>query len=224
MFVTEMAYPAYIREKAQQLRREKKMTIDELAECLAISRTTIYYWVRDMPIPRTPNETAAQLRRAKQNKQRYRRLREAAYDEGLTFIVPLMRQEGFRDFVILFITEGYKRSRNKVSIANSDPAVVVVADRWLRRLSRNPVTYSVQYHADQNLPSLQRFWGELLGVDPERIKLQRKSNTKGLAARKWRSEHGVLTVCANDTYLRAELQAWMEYVQNEWLDSAEVGA
>jgi DNA-binding XRE family transcriptional regulator len=39
---TKMAYPAYIREKARQLRQEKKMTIDELAECLVISRTTIY--------------------------------------------------------------------------------------------------------------------------------------------------------------------------------------
>lgn len=48
-----MAYPPYIREKARQLRREKKMTIDELAECLAISRTTIYYWVRHMPLGQT---------------------------------------------------------------------------------------------------------------------------------------------------------------------------
>jgi DNA-binding XRE family transcriptional regulator len=40
---------AYIREKARQLRAEKKLTIDELAERFAISRTTIYYWVKDVP-------------------------------------------------------------------------------------------------------------------------------------------------------------------------------
>jgi len=43
-----MAYPAYIKEKARQLRTEKKLTIDELVERLAIPRTTIYGWVRDM--------------------------------------------------------------------------------------------------------------------------------------------------------------------------------
>jgi transcriptional regulator with XRE-family HTH domain len=217
----DMTYPLYIKEKAQQLRREKKMTIDEIAECLAISRTTIYHWVRDIPIPRTANETAAQRRRAQQNKERYERLREAAYEEGLMFFEALERQMGFRDFVILFITEGYKRSRNTVAIGNSDPSVVRLSAYWLERLSRNQLTYSVQYHADQNLDALTRFWGDLLEVDPGAIRLQRKSNSNGLAGRNWRSEHGVLTVCANDTYLRAELQAWMDVLQSEWEDLVE---
>lgn len=47
-----MAYPAYVREKARELRITKKLTIDELAERLSLSRTSIYYWVRDIPIPR----------------------------------------------------------------------------------------------------------------------------------------------------------------------------
>jgi hypothetical protein len=223
-----MAYPAYIREKARQLRRDKKLTIDELAECLALPRTTIYYWVGDIPIPTTPRQIVSADRGRRLGNQRmrekYRRLREAAYDEGLSSFVPLMLQSGFRDFVCLFIAEGYKRNRNRVSIANSDPAVVKVADHWLRRLSSNAVGYSVQYHADQDLQALRRFWGELLGVDPAAIRLQRKSNTNGLAARTWRSPYGVLTVEANDTYLRAELQAWMDWIQGEWLDSALIGA
>ncbi len=33
------------------MRIERKLTIDELAERLALSRSTIYYWVRDLPIP-----------------------------------------------------------------------------------------------------------------------------------------------------------------------------
>lgn len=45
-----MAHAPYLREKARQLRVDKKLTIDELAERLALSRSTIYYWVRDLPI------------------------------------------------------------------------------------------------------------------------------------------------------------------------------
>jgi len=45
-----MTHPACLREKARQLRKERKLTIDELAERLALSRSTIYYWVRDLPI------------------------------------------------------------------------------------------------------------------------------------------------------------------------------
>jgi excisionase family DNA binding protein len=57
-----MAYPAYIRERARELRIEKKLTIDELADRLAVSRTTIYYWVRDLPIGQTEKQTLAAYR------------------------------------------------------------------------------------------------------------------------------------------------------------------
>jgi excisionase family DNA binding protein len=33
------------------MRIERKLTIDELAERLGLSRSTVYYWVRDLPIP-----------------------------------------------------------------------------------------------------------------------------------------------------------------------------
>jgi excisionase family DNA binding protein len=33
------------------MRVERKLTIDELAERLALSRSTVYYWARDLPIP-----------------------------------------------------------------------------------------------------------------------------------------------------------------------------
>jgi hypothetical protein len=114
------------------------------------------------------------------------------------------------------LTEGYKRSRNVASIGNSDPAAVLLAKTWLRRLSRNPLRYSVQVHVDQNLDEIKRFWGTTLGVEPTSINLQRKSNSNRLSGRTWRSEYGVLTVAAGDTYLRARLQAWMECIQDEW--------
>ena len=47
-----MAYPAYVREKARKLRVEKRLSIDEIAERLALPKTTIYYWVRDLPLGR----------------------------------------------------------------------------------------------------------------------------------------------------------------------------
>jgi excisionase family DNA binding protein len=46
-----MAHPWCLREKARTLRKERQFTIDELAERLALSRSTIYYWVKDLPIP-----------------------------------------------------------------------------------------------------------------------------------------------------------------------------
>jgi hypothetical protein len=57
MFVT---HPAYIREKARQMRIEKDLTIDEIAERLAISRQTIFYCVRDARLKKPRRTTAGQ--------------------------------------------------------------------------------------------------------------------------------------------------------------------
>jgi hypothetical protein len=121
------------------------------------------------------------------------------------------------------MAEGYKRSRNTVSLCNSDPAIVVLSARWVRRFARNPVKYSVQYHADQDLDRLREFWARKLGVPPAEIRLQRKSNSGRLSGRTWRSRYGVLQVYAGDTLFRARLEAWMQSLQEQWLDSASAG-
>lgn len=212
-----MAYPAYLREKARTLRRERNMTIDDLAERLALSRSTIYYWVRDLPIPAaTANRSAAQRRGTLAMQRRYTMRREAAYREGVAEFGELASDPEFRDFVSMYIAEGYKRNRGVVSLANSDPAVIRLADRWIRKFAANPVTYRVQFHADQRLEDLAAFWGDHLSVEPASIRFQRKSNSGQLSGRTWRCQYGVLTVCANDTLFRARLQAWIDLLRASW--------
>jgi AcrR family transcriptional regulator len=170
-----VAYPAYVREKARELRLEKHLSVDEIAARLALPKTTIYYWIRDMPLGRPRRENGHPGSRAMCRK--YRLLREAAYEEGKAEFELLAGDPCFRDFVCLYIAEGYKRNRNRVSVANSDPSVVVLCTHWIRRFARNPVTFSVQYHADQNLREVTEFWSEHINVSPEAIRMQRKSNS-----------------------------------------------
>jgi hypothetical protein len=194
------------------------MTIDEIAERLALPRTTIFYWVRDLPIERKGRpQTAGQLKGSLAMQAKYRRLREAAYAKGRASFDALALDPTFRDFVNLYIAEGYKRHRNIVSVCNSDPAVVAICDRWLRQLSSKSPEYWVQYHADQDLEELCRFWSDELGIRPDQIRLQRKSNSNQLAGRTWRSVHGVLTVRVCDTPLRAKLNGWMDRLRESWL-------
>lgn len=219
-----MAYPPYIREKARQLRREKKLTIDELADRLALSRTTIYYWVRDLPIERKRERMrAAALAASRVTSRKHRLLREEAYRCGIDEFPALVLEPTFRDFVCMYIGEGYKRSRNKVALGNSDPAVVKLATCWIMRFAANPVRFEIQYHADQDLQKLVEFWSEYLDVTAEAIRHQRKSNSGQMNGRIWRSRYGVMSVVAGDTMLRARLQAWMDCVQEQWLDSSTRG-
>jgi len=211
-----MAYPAYVKEKARELRADKRLTIDELAERLSVPRTTVFYWVRDLPIESTEKQTLAARRAGETTRRIHRRKREAAYAQGLLEFPILLAETSFRDFVCMYIGEGSKRCRNSVAICNSDPAVVKLGATWIRRLAANPVSYSFQHHADQDPDEVREFWASELHIDPATIKFQRKSNSGRLDGRSWRSPHGVLQIRSADTYLRARLQAWMDCVRAEW--------
>jgi transcriptional regulator with XRE-family HTH domain len=214
-----MAYPAYLRERARELRVAKKLSLDEIAERLALPKTTVYYWIVDLPLGRPRRENAHKGNLAMQAK--YRRLREEAYAQGLAEYDELVNLPTFRDFVALYIAEGYKRDRNRVSIANSDERVIMVAVSWMRRLTDRALEYSIQYHADQDLDEICAFWGDVLEVDGSTITLQRKSNSSQLRHRTWRCKNGVLTARISDTAFRARLQAWIDRIRKDWsLDSA----
>ncbi len=213
-----------MRERARQLRVEKKLSLDEIAERLALPKTTVYYWIVDLPLGR-PRSSAGQRKGNQSMREKYRLLRERAYDAGRAQYESLVSVPTFRDFVALYIAEGYKRNRNVVSIANSDDRVMSMAAGWIRSLTDKSLVYSIQYHADQDLDELRAYWGSVLEIDGATIRFQRKSNSGKLNGRSWRSAHGVLTVTVNDTYLRARLQAWIDRIREGWgLDScANIG-
>ena len=210
-----MTLPLDLRNKAREYRRERNLTIDEIAERLAVSRSTVYYWVRDMP-PRHRERTRGQTLAAQANRDRCKALRDAAYEEGMNLFDDLAEDPSFRDFVCMYIGEGDKKSRGTVAVGNSDPPVVALATRWIRELSNRKLEFRLQYHADQDPDELVAFWSSYLREDPGLFTLQRKSNSNQMTGRIWRSRYGVLTVASHDTYLRQRLQAWMDRVRWKW--------
>jgi hypothetical protein len=100
-----MAHAGYIREKARQMRVRRRLTIDQIAERLALPPTTIYYWVRHLPIHDSVRHSgprqAARLKGNRAMQRKYRMLRERAYQEGLDSFAELACDPTFRDFVCL---------------------------------------------------------------------------------------------------------------------------
>jgi DNA-binding IclR family transcriptional regulator len=139
-----------MREEARELRRTRQLTIDEIAERLAVSRTTVFFWVGDMPRPERCVENAKPpLYRLGNDAMRakYRQLREMAYREGMDSFDRLQERTGFLEFVTLFIAEGYKRSRNVVSIANSDPAIVLFSADGVLTVATNDTYFRARLQA-----------------------------------------------------------------------------
>lgn len=210
---------AHLREKAIELRRDGA-TLTEICERLALGKSTVYYWIKDIPIPRTAKQTA-HLRKATLAAQRKHAERRCQwYEEAYRKAVEVLRDPLMRDFVVLYAAEGYKRSRNHVSICNSDPSIVRIASEYVRRLSDNPnIRYELQCHHDNDEDELKQYWAELLGIEAQEIAVIRKSNAGNLSGRKWRSKYGVFAVKVGSTKLRCYIQAWMDYVKQEWSQS-----
>jgi len=206
----------HLRHKAIQLRTEQKMTLDEITERLSLPKTTIFSWIKDIPIPTTEKQTAAQRRKHELNRARYAALRDAAYQKGLVEAPVLLQDLTFRDFVVLYMAEGTKTRRNEVGFVNSDPKLVCIANHWIVCLTTNKIGYQLQYHVDHDENELKEYWAGILGIQADIIKSIRKSNSNQLSGRQFRSVHGLLTVRVGDTYLRARLQAWMDYIKAQW--------
>jgi hypothetical protein len=206
----------HLREKAIILRTKQQMTLDEIVERLALPKTTIYHWIKDIPIPRTEKQSERQRQNTAKMQAKYAALRDAAYQQGLAEVPELSRDLTFRDFVVLYMAEGYKRNRNTVSFVNSDPRMVKLAYRWMTQLTTKKPTFSLQYHADHDVDELKQFWGKLLNIEADQIKVIRKSNSNQLKGRQFRSIHGLLTIRTLDTYFRSRLEAWMDIVKSQW--------
>ena len=206
----------HIREKAIRLRVEQHMTLDQITERLSLPKTTIYHWIKDIPLPVKAKQHSGQRQGTEAMQAKYAALRESAYQQGLAEAPELLADLGFRDFVVLYMAEGSKRQRNTVALVNSNPAIVSLANRWITHFTRNKLDYSLQYHADHDENELKQYWAGILGIESAIIKTLRKSNSNKLSGRQFRSQYGLLTVRVGDTRLRARLQGWMDTIQLQW--------
>jgi hypothetical protein len=91
--------------------------------------------------------------------------------------------------------------------------MIRLANRWIRQFARNKIDYQIQYHVDHDIEALKEYWAGIVEINPAIIRGLRKSTSGQLARRQFRSQYGLLSIHAGDTYLRARLQAWMNTVK-----------
>jgi hypothetical protein len=220
-----MAHSNYIRQMARLLRVEQQLSVDRLAVRLALPRSTVYYWVRDLPLRVDARGAGAGDRDAvaacgdlgtAQRRSAPGSSSERAYEDGLRSFEDLDTQPTFRDFVCLYIARGCMRERTKVSLTDSDPAVIRLANRWMLRLSDRSPLLSVEYEPGQSLTELRRLWGAIVGVEARTIRVHGTVDRDGAELPVRRARHGVLTLTVDDTLLRARLQAWIGKTRVSW--------
>ena len=146
--------------------------------------------------------------------------RMAAYERGVTEFSRLTRDPTFRDFVGLYVAQGWRRSRAMVAVTSSDPAAAALSAHWIGRLSARRVDYRLEFGPGQDLVELVRFWARHLGVPHGQIRLQRRLG-EASGGEDCMPRFGRMTVRTHDAVLGVRLQAWMDEVRGSWSVSHE---
>lgn len=112
--------------------------------------------------------------------------------------------------------EGYRKTQNQISICNSNSNIMVLSQLIFRKLSEKNIEYQLQIHKDNDEGEEKSYWATVMGINPDFIRIIRKSNSGELGRRQWRSVHGVLSIRIHDTYARCRVQALMDAVEKDW--------
>ena len=115
------------RDMARRLRQEG-LSVREIEQRLSVARSSVSLWVRDVELTHEQRESLR--RRPRPGTDRFRR-RRAEYQEGGR--VTARRGEPLHAIgCMLFWAEG-SRTVNNVQLTNSDPALLRLFARFLRR-------------------------------------------------------------------------------------------
>ena len=146
--------------------------------------------------------------------EKYKDARDKAYTDGLSSYTFYLTKSYFRDFLAVYLCEGYKRNRNMVQITNSDPSVIRLCYPFVKNHTNRKLSYFVHIHHDDNEKSVVKFWSELLEIDPSDIRVYLRE--KKLTTRKGKLPYGIFTFRVGDTYLRCRIEAWINCLKKEW--------
>jgi hypothetical protein len=152
------------REEGRRLRAENK-TLEEIADALHVSKSSVSVWVRDVPF--TPSQRRSGPHR-RPHPAHDRKLREIEECDalGIRTIGTLDERAFLAAGVALYAGEGSK-NEGKVLFANTDAAMVAFFCVWLRRffdIDESRLRARVYLHDGLDLDAAEDHWSHVAAI------------------------------------------------------------
>lgn len=208
------------RLEAERLRREEGLSYNEIAARIGISKSTLSYWLRDIPLKpehearlkermRTNRATFA-ARAWSINRERYARARREAYQGGMKVVDALPNETAVDELALamLYLGDGSK-SGNRAEMASTDPNILRYFVQALVRLyaidvQRLSFRLNLVEAARPFEQELKLWWSQQLACPLARF-IKTQFDPRSRARQLTGDYHGVCTVTYNDTYLQQRL-------------------
>jgi len=210
-----------LRARARELRTQG-LDYEEIAEALGVAKSSVSYWVRDMPRPERLSREQCRKRSA-EGTRRYCAAerpargawRSAVREATAAQIGDLTHRELLIAGSIAYWCEGSKAKPyqriGRVAFINSDPALIHFFLRFLEATGtpRTDLRFRVYIHESADVEAAHRFWRHVTGAPPEQFfsPTLKRHNPKTVRKNVGEDYHGCLRI---DVYRSAALYRKIE--------------
>ena len=152
------------REEARRLRAEGK-TLQEIADVLDVSKSSVSIWVRDVPFTPSKRRYGARVRPHPFHERKLREIAECDA-EGIRAIGALDAAAFLAAGVALYAGEGSKTD-GAVKLANTDARIIAFFCAWLRthfEIDESRLRVRLYLHAGLDLDRAEEFWSDIAQI------------------------------------------------------------
>lgn len=212
------------REKAIRMRIEKQLGYGEIAKELKVPKSTLSYWLKDLPLS---EERILELRRTNWSKgeasrERFRdtmrKKKEAKAIEIFKLyqkrLSKLPREAFFVAGLALYMGEGDKRNPARVGLVNTDPNLINFFVTWLVsffNIPREKIKVHLNLYQNMNISQEEIFWRKTIKFPSKQFyKSSIRKFHKSSFSYKDASRHGTCGIYFNSVEKKTELMMAMK--------------
>jgi hypothetical protein len=207
-----------LRNKAIEMRTKNNMSLKDIVDALGVPKTTVYYWIKNYKLDKIywkKNVLGASIT----NKLKYQKLRDCATEDAKILYEKYKNNSCFKDFICMFLTEGYRKTNSVVNICNSNPNIIILCNYWFKIFTNRKISYVVHVHTDDEIIDCVNYWAKCLNLNTQHIKVYvNKHESKGKLNRKAKLKYGTFHIITSDTYFLCKMKLWGDVLQNEWIN------
>lgn len=166
-----------LRQLATKLRVEKELSYSAIKKQLGVSKSTLSYWLKDLPLSENKIKELqkAGWQKSEASRERYRNTMEAKetakeekeYQKYLKKFQKLSEDSIFIAGLMLYLAEGDKKVRSRIVLANTDPMIIQFFVKWLVTfldVDKNNIKVQLHLYEDIDLEKEKDFWHNELEI------------------------------------------------------------
>lgn len=160
-----------LRRRAIELRTRQEMSYSMIRKKLGVPKSTLSYWLRDFPLD---DEKILELRRAgwkkgESSRERYRNtmrkkkedLEELVYKDAAKQFKNLSKESLYLAGLLMYEAEGDKKSRYRISLANTDINLIKFFIKWLKmffNVQQEELRLQLHLYESMNIKKEEEYW------------------------------------------------------------------